>query len=216
MGIDLAGKDDNPTGMCVLNLDTLSDNDGKGGTPSECEIYIHTVYGNDEILENIQGVNPNLIIIDAPLSLPEGRCCLEKDCECSVGGHFRQSEREIRRYGPVLPLTFTGMKMLTMRGVGLARNLSGEYLLKETHPRTVGKMLGFHHLKRAIGEYLSIPPETNEHEMDAILAALCGYFYINDCYLELGDPKEGTIILPRDPDCLKMVKKLKIKWLKLG
>ena len=109
-----------------------------------------------------------------------------KDCECSVGGHFRQSELEIRRYGPVLPLTFTGMKMLTIRGVGLARNLSSKYLIKETHPRTAGKMLGFHHFETDIGEYLSIPPETNEHEIDAILAALCGYFYINNCYLELG------------------------------
>lgn len=209
MGIDLAGKDDNPTGMCILNQDNIRDNNGSGGTPPGCEIYTLTVYTNEEILENIQVVNPTLIVIDAPLSLPTGRCCLEKDCECAAGGHFRQSEREIRRYGPVLPLTFTGMKMLTMRGVGLAGNLSGEYLIKETHPRTAGKMLGFHHLKSDIGEYLRIPPETNEHEMDAILAALCGYFYLNDCYLELGDPQEGTIILPRDQDCLRMVKKLR-------
>ena len=209
MGIDLAGKDDNPTGMCILNPDDVRDNNGIDRTHSNCEIYTQTLYTNEEILENIQEVNPTIIVIDAPLSLPEGRCCLEKDCECAVGGHFRQSELEIRCYGPVLPLTFTGMKMLTIRGVGLARNLSSKYLIKETHPRTAGKMLGFQHLKRDIGEYLRIPPETNEHEMDVILAALCGYFYINNCYLELGDPKEGTIILPRDPDCLKLVKKLK-------
>lgn len=209
MGIDLAGKDDNPTGMCILNPDDVRDNNGIDRTHSNCEIYTQALYTNEEILENIQEVNPTIIVIDAPLSLPEGRCCLEKDCECAVGGHFRQSELEIRRYGPVLPLTFTGMKMLTIRGVGLARNLSSKYLIKEPHPRTAGKMLGFHHFETDIGEYLSIPPETNEHEIDAILAALCGYFYINNCYLELGDPKEGTIILPRDPDCLKLVKKLK-------
>lgn len=209
MGIDLAGKVDNPTGMCVLKPDNGGDNNGKGDTLTGCEIYLTTQHTNEEILQKICEVNPALIVIDAPLSLPKGRCCLEKDCECAVGGHFRQSEREIRRYGPVLPLTFTGMKMLTMRGVGLARDLSGKYLLKETHPRTVGKMLGFHHLKKNLDEYFIIPSETNEHELDAILAALCGFFYINDCYLELGDSEEGTIILPRDQDCLRMFKKLK-------
>lgn len=206
MGIDLAGKDDNPTGICVLNWDNDRDNNGRGVTPPEREIYLTTLYTNEEILKKICEVNPTLIVIDARLSLPKERCCLEKDCECAVGGHFRQSEREIRRYGPVLPLTFTRMKMLTMRGVGLACDLSGKYLLKETHPRTVGKMLGFHHLKKNLEDFLIIPPETNEHELDAILAALCGFFYMNDCYLELGNAEEGTIILPRDQNCLRMVK----------
>ena len=51
MGIDLAGKDDNPTGMCILNQDNIRDNNGSGGTPPGCEIYTLTVYTNEEILD---------------------------------------------------------------------------------------------------------------------------------------------------------------------
>lgn len=43
MGIDLAGKDDNPTGMCILNRDNKRDDYGRGGTPPGCEIYTLTV-----------------------------------------------------------------------------------------------------------------------------------------------------------------------------
>lgn len=196
MGIDLAGKEENPTGICILKMN------GK--------ISLHTLYGDGEILEKISQDKPSLIVVDAPLSLPKGRCCLEKECECAVGGHFRQSEREIRRYGPVLPLTFTGMKMLTMRGVGLAeamgRAFKGRCQLKETHPRTVQKILGFKDLKRDLGEYFQMPRDSNEHELDALLAALTGFFYLQTCSLELGDRDEGTIIIPQGRECLQKLK----------
>jgi len=199
MGIDLAGKVDNPTGICVLNADKISG----------YEIYLGTLYSDEEVLEKISAVQPSLIVVDAPLSLPKGRCCLEKECECAVGGHFRQSEREIRRYGSVLPLTFTGMKMLTMRGVGMARALSGKFQLKETHPRTVQKILGWENLKNELENYFHLLPDASEHELDAAIAALTGFFYFNDCYRELGDVDEGTIILPRGKDCLESLEKFK-------
>nr|WP_319374309.1 DUF429 domain-containing protein [uncultured Methanobacterium sp.] len=199
MGIDLAGKVDNPTGICILNVD-----ESKG-----YEIDMGTLYTDEEILEKINRVQPSLIVIDAPLSLPKGRCCLEKECECAVGGHFRQSEREIRRYGSVLPLTFTGMKMLTLRGVGLARALSDKFQLKETHPRTAGKILNWENLEKNLQNYFHLPPDPTEHELDAAIAALTGFFYIDDCFLELGDDDEGTIILPKGKDCLEILEKLK-------
>lgn len=142
IGIDLAGKNENPTGICVLDLNKNH----------ERRIHLFTVYSDDEILESVNSFQPTIIVFDAPLSLPKGRCCLEKNCDCAVGGHFRQSEREIRRYGPVLPLTFKGMKMLTMRGIVLAGILSDKYQLMETHPRTVQKILGFENLKKRSGK----------------------------------------------------------------
>ncbi|WP_321422403.1 DUF429 domain-containing protein [uncultured Methanobacterium sp.] len=198
MGIDLAGKVDNPTGICILNTDESR----------EYEIDMGTLYTDEEILGNIDRLQPSLIAIDAPLSLPKGRCCLEKECECAVGGHFRQSEREIRRYGSVLPLTFTGMKMLTLRGVGLASVLLGKFQLKETHPRTAGKMLNWENLEKDLENYFHLPPNPTEHELDAAIAALTGFFYINDCFLELGNEDEGTIILPKGKDCLEILKKV--------
>ena len=101
--------------------------------PVFIKVNLNTIYTDEELFEQINNLNPSLIVIDAPLSLPKGRCCLEKECKCAIGGHFRQSEREIRLYGPVLPLTFRGMKMLTMRGVNLASTLYGKYQLKECY-----------------------------------------------------------------------------------
>jgi predicted nuclease with RNAse H fold len=140
MGIDLAGKKENPSGICILRED---------------EIFFKTSFTDDEIVEIIQTSNPRLIVIDAPLSLPRGRCCLEKECSCASGGHFRQYEREIRRYGPVLPLTFRGMKMLTMRGVGLKEKLKN-YTLMETHPRTVQKMLGIEEISQYVKSVMNL------------------------------------------------------------
>ncbi len=67
---------------------------------------LFTIYTDHEIIKLITDLKPSVIVIDAPLSLPKGRCCLEKDCKCAVGGHFRQAEKDIRQYGRVLPLTF--------------------------------------------------------------------------------------------------------------
>lgn len=192
IGIDLAGKNQNPTGICVLDLNKNL----------EKRIHLFTVYSDDEIMERVNSFQPTIIVFDAPLSLPKGRCCLEKNCDCAVGGHFRQSEREIRRYGSVLPLTFKGMKMITMRGIVLAGVLSYKYQLMETHPRTVQKILGFENLKKGLEKYFQIPGNPSEHELDGILAGLSGFFYINDCFMELGDVNEGTIILPQSRDCL--------------
>ncbi|NYB51653.1 MAG: DUF429 domain-containing protein [Methanobacteriaceae archaeon] len=188
LGIDLAGKPDNPSGVCILEADENK----------FCEVSLSTLYSDKEILDKINSIQPSLIVMDAPLSLPKGRCCLDKNCECAVGGHFRQSEREIRVYGPVLPLTFTGMKMLTLRGVGLAQVLREKYLLKETHPRTVQKILGLENLKTDLERYFQIPLNSTSHELDAVLAALCGLYYLNESYVELGDVDEGTIIIPKD------------------
>lgn len=96
VGIDLSGKETNPSGICVLNRD---------------KITLKTLLSDEEILKEIKNIKPSLIAIDTPLSLPKGRCCLEKNCNCAVGGHLRQAERDIRPYGRVLPLTFRGMKM---------------------------------------------------------------------------------------------------------
>jgi predicted nuclease with RNAse H fold len=184
MGIDLAGKKENPSGICIIKED---------------EILFKTCFTDEEIIETVEISDPKLIVIDAPLSLPRGRCCLERECQCASGGHFRQCEREIRRYGPVLPLTFQGMKMLTMRGISLKEKLEG-YQILETHPHTVQKMLGIEDINDYVIQRYEIKVKPTEHEFDAFLAAYAGIFYLNHCYIELGKPDEGTILLP-DKDC---------------
>ncbi|MGB9200020.1 DUF429 domain-containing protein [Methanobacterium sp.] len=190
LGIDLAGKKENPSGVAILNGNNMK---------------LFTIYYDDEILDLINRLKPDVIVIDAPLSLPKGRCCLEKDCKCAVGGHFRQAERDIRQYGRVLPLTFMGMKMLTLRGVKLSNEIKKQYMVLESHPHTTLKILKFKDPYSGLNQYFNISSEATEHELDGGILALTGLFYLKNCYNELGDPEEGTIVLPTDEKCLDIL-----------
>lgn len=183
IGIDLSGREENPSGICILNKHKL---------------ILKTLYKDEDILNEIELTEPSLVAIDAPLSLPAGRCCLERDCECAVGGHFRQAERDIRPYGRVLPLTFQGMKMLTLRGIKLAEKLKKDYQVIETHPRTSQKMMGFNNMENDLSQFFKLSGDATEHEMDAAMAAVTGYLYLKGCCLELGEPDEGIIVIPID------------------
>jgi len=182
LGIDLAAKGKNPSGICILNKDGFK---------------FDTIYSNKEIYELVSAESPSLIVIDAPLFLPKGRCCLEKDCECAVGGHFRKAERDIRQYGNVLPLTFRGMKMLTFRGVELADKLKKKYNVIESHPRTSQKILECKNPSAGLGQHFKVPKDASVHELDAGILVLTGYMYLKGCCIELGDPEEGLIIIPQ-------------------
>jgi hypothetical protein len=190
MGIDLAGREENPTGICILN---------------NHKVTLKSLYTNAEIFKEIKNIKPHLIVIDAPLSLPKDRCCLEKDCECAVGGHFRQSERKIRSYGSVLPLTFRGMKMLALRGITLASDLRGTYNVLEAHPRTTQKILNLQNPEKELNKLFKWETTPSQHELDATLAALTGLLYHENCHIALGDPVEGIIIIPKNGTCLKKI-----------
>lgn len=182
IGIDLAGKSVNPTGICFLNSDQLS---------------FRTIFEDNEILSFINELNPSLIVIDAPLSLPKDRCCLSNECSCSdIGGHFRKAEVEMRKYGRTLPLTFRGMRMLTERGIKLADRLKKKYEVIESHPRTIQKILGFKHLERDLNSCFKLSDNLSNHELDAALLVIAGIFYIKGDFMEFGDADEGVIILP--------------------
>ncbi|MDI6724656.1 MAG: DUF429 domain-containing protein [Methanobacterium sp.] len=182
VGIDLAGKPENPTGICFLNSDQLG---------------FSTVFEDNEILSFIFEASPSLVVIDAPLSLPKGRCCLSNECSCSeVGGHFRKAEVEMRKYGRTLPLTFRGMRMLTERGIKLADELKKKYEVIESHPGTIQKILGLRN-SGEVGKYFDLPKNISEHELDAALLVIAGIFYFKNEFMEFGDIEEGIIILPK-------------------
>jgi uncharacterized protein len=61
LGIDLAGKPENPTGISILNvpdLETLSP-----------DLKFKPLYEDGKILRKIKKLKPDLIAIDAPLSI---------------------------------------------------------------------------------------------------------------------------------------------------
>ncbi len=101
LGVDLAGSPRRPTGVCVL-----------------CGVRARTRIAlmDQEILDAIAQARPDLVPIDAPLSLPAGRTTIQD----RSGPHFRACDLELRRRGiRFFPITLGPMRMLTERGLTL-------------------------------------------------------------------------------------------------
>jgi predicted nuclease with RNAse H fold len=87
VGVDLAGSPLRNTGVCALCGMTITS--------------ISTVHTDDEILDFVERNRPDLIAIDAPLSLPPGRTSLEE----RNAEHFRLSDRELMKRRIRFPIT---------------------------------------------------------------------------------------------------------------
>lgn len=173
IGIDLAALPKNPAGACTYD-----------GTRYECS----TLRGDEEILSFILGRQPCVVAIDAPLSLPFGRCCF--DDACCGPRKIRTCDRMLIGMGyRVFPPGFSFMKQLTLRGIGLKERLDDECIkVIEAHPRTTKRILG-------LGRF---PEAKNEHEDDACAAALTAWLYARGKCMELAGA-DGTIVIPRPP-----------------
>jgi predicted nuclease with RNAse H fold len=93
-GIDLAGVESRPTGLCILNT----------------RARFSTVFLDSEIFAMVNESDMTLAAIDAPLSFR--------------GEPFRDGDRELRTHFPVLPLTFRGMQSLIQRGITVKNYLT--------------------------------------------------------------------------------------------
>ena len=111
VGIDLAGSEKRPTGLCIL--------EGRLARVS----VVHT---DEEIFQAV-GEEAQSVAIDAPLSLPYGRCCLREDhCRCVGQAHFRVCDLELRKMKiKFFPITLGPMRKLTLRGMALKERLEG-------------------------------------------------------------------------------------------
>lgn len=176
IGVDLAGRPTNPSGFALL---------------SNRKISTRLVYSDKEIVELCTRESPALIAIDAPLSLP-------------MRGNLRTADGELIKRGlRVFPPTFAGMRSLTERGIKLATELRTKNLqVIEIHPRTSG-ILFFKTPDR--GRWVTklrkkgvkLKESVSKHEIDAAMAALTGALHLQKKTEEVGDAKEGTIIIPR-------------------
>ena len=97
VGVDLAGKSENPTGFCTL-------------TDSGTETKL--VYSDEEILKEINEAKPECIAIDAPFWMPKF-------------GLWRPSEEKLIRRGfqPISPV-FPMMRLLVSRAFKLVKILN--------------------------------------------------------------------------------------------
>ncbi|MEA3254597.1 MAG: DUF429 domain-containing protein [Candidatus Altiarchaeota archaeon] len=179
VGIDLAGNPRNHTGFCILN------------TGDNKKIVTTSILHSDsEIMEEIEGVNPDLIAVDAPLTF---------------SGVNRRCDDELHRYG-ALPVTLRGMEVLAKRGTELAEKLRKKnFRVIEVYATCSGKILGFYDKnERSMHKNLMnsglegsihkrIP---TKDEIDAIFSALTAYLHLNGSTEEVGD-ENGKIIIPK-------------------
>jgi predicted nuclease with RNAse H fold len=190
LGIDLAGVDSRPTGLCLMD-DNLHAN--------ACLLYT-----NDEITRKTTECKPDVVAIDAPLALPHGRESLSKRSNI----HLRECDRELLKRGiKFLPLTLGPMRQLTERGIWLRADLESKGMtVIETYPGAAQDIL---HIPRK-GKGLDLLTEglvlagvnglahgMSGDELDAVTCALVGIMYLKGEYLAIGDPDEMLMILPK-------------------
>ncbi|MCP8308474.1 MAG: DUF429 domain-containing protein [archaeon] len=194
IGIDLAGVETRDSGICILDEDLKA--------------KVFTLKSDDEIIDCIIKLRPDIIAIDAPLSLPFGRCCLKDTCSCRNKGHLRECDRELLRMKiKFFPITLGPMRKLTERGISLKEIIERKGIkVIEVYPGGAQDMLGIPRKQKGINELRKglmkigikgISKVISDHELDAITSALVGKMYIEGDYLALGNSKEGLIIMPR-------------------
>ena len=201
VGIDLAGSPKRPTGLCIL----------RGN-----EARVSVVFSDEEILEAVD-TDAQAIAIDAPLSLPRGRCCLRDDCSCAGKAHFRVCDLELRRMGiRFFPITLGPMRALTVRGMALKKKFEEMGCrVFETYPGAAQDIWGIPRQKDVEGlkEGLKrfkvqgnwLDPGISKHELDALTCALTAREDLRGNSITLGDAEEGLMILPKkkvlSPEC---------------
>ena len=189
IGIDLAGSEKRNTGICVLN--------------ENFETKCFVVHTNKEILELVEKFKPDLIAIDAPLSLPKGRKSLDRKEKI----HFRECDRKLLELGiKFFPITLGPMRMLTRRGIKLRKILEKKgYKVIEVYPgatqdilKIARKNVSLRKLRNGLKKLgIKIEKRKLTHdELDAITAAFTGYLHLKGKTISLGDEKEGVIVIP--------------------
>jgi predicted nuclease with RNAse H fold/dephospho-CoA kinase len=160
------------------------------------------------MIKRISEVNPSVISIDSPLSLPEGRCCSDKNCDCSKYGIMRYCELLLRHFGiGVYPCLIDSMVYLTARGMNLAKRLRAlGFNVIESYPGVAQDLLHIPRKRKGLELLLSgmknfgiegIRENITHDEADAITSALVGYFYLDNKYVGMGNEKEGYLIVPK-------------------
>lgn len=191
LGLDLAGSPLRATGACLLS--GLS------------RIWATVLHSDLEIVRLAESSSPDLVVIDAPLSLPRGR----KTIEDRSGPHLRECDRELlSRRIPFFPLTLGPMRMLTLRGMKIARTLRRRgFEVVEGYPGGAQDLLGLPRKqagerrlqqglrRRGLRDELDRRDLTHD-ELDAVTIAWVGWRYQNGHGELIGDPSEGLMLLP--------------------
>ncbi len=188
MGVDLAASVKRKTGVAFLSL--------------SLECSYDTLYSDEEIINYAKKLKPEVIVIDAPLSVPKGR----RSIDDRNGPHFRKCDLELKRMKiKFFPITLGPMRELTKRGMSLASKLRFlGFKVIESYPGGVQDVLKIPRkkdLKKLIDGLIGLGLKgcsynMNDHEADAATIAYLGVLYLKGKALALGDPEEGLLYLP--------------------
>lgn len=182
-GIDLAGKQKNPTGWALWE---------------NKKVEATIIYTNKEILEKLTYTKPTIVAIDAPL-------------KPSKKGLLRKADKELIRRGyRVFPPGLPAMKRLTLRAIKLNKLITEKGVETiEVHPTSTRRALNMplkdwgetQKILERIGLEGSLKMRTlKPHEIDAATAALTAYLHLQGLTEALGDEEEGYVIIPKKQD----------------
>ncbi|HNP31130.1 MAG TPA: DUF429 domain-containing protein [Nitrospirales bacterium] len=170
VGVDLAGSPRRSTGVCVLH---------------GMKVLARIALTDEDILEMIKEAKPDLVPIDAPLSLPPGRTSIHDH----TGEHLRECDRELQfRKIRFFPITLGPMRMLTERGLALKTQIESlGYRAVECYPgaaqdiwglpRQRHNLPGLLHGLRKLG-LKGLRAKMTGDELDAVTAALVGRLFL--------------------------------------
>jgi hypothetical protein len=186
VGLDLAGVETRPTGFCILE-------NMKAGT--------FLFYADQEINEKIEEVNPKIVAIDAPLSLPTGRKSLEE----RTSTHLRECDKELLRRGiKFFPVTLGPMRKLTARGIQLRKTLESKHSkVIEVYPGGAQDILGIPRKQKGLQKLGSglkklgikgIVDTMNADELDAVTCAYVGKLYLEGKAVTYGTADQAIIM----------------------
>jgi len=183
IGIDLAGKPENPTGWASWEYK---------------KVETRLLHMDNQILEALTQNKPEIIAVDAPFSLPKS-------------GILRKADREMIKKGyHVFPPMLPAMRTLTMRAMKLNRLIAEKgFKTIEVHPTSTCKALSIP--PKDWGKIQTVLMQIGlegdfkvraltPHEIDAVIAALTAYLYMRNQTEALGDEEEGYILIPKKQD----------------
>ena len=174
-------------------------------------------YQDLDILRVVSRHSVRLVAIDAPLSLPDGLCCLEEGCSCHPMAEVkgRRCERELARLGITCYFTTKKsiIKAMVYRGVRLRAKLEAMgYEVIEVYPYASKVCLfgtniprktspsGLAFLKQRISGLLpniaAYRDGFNHHLCDAAIAAHTAFLHWRGKTQLIGDLEEGAMWLP--------------------
>jgi len=196
LGIDLRSGPRYPTGVALLDSRLRAS-------------WFTIARTNEDLLAAVDRFRPSIVAIDAPLGLPEGRCCADPACECARFGIMREVDRicAAAGYRP-FPSLLPSMVGLTLRGIALHTILEASgYRVIEVYPGMAQDVLGIP--RKRVGRSAlaaglrragvrGIPRRVPSHDvLDAITCALVGVLHLRGETETMGPGVPVPLVLPR-------------------